>query len=657
MDIEADAARAEVVLVFFADQADVAEQASQQGLVDRLVAAGNLTPAAGPPQGGGIVYLWSEANRRHPLPRGGGWGVGARDLPAMLVAQRHQLRMNVAPFAQAKPVDEVLPAPLALLVRGLVLPDFVAGGPEFQVGQELGFLVLPLGMGLVRRRRMLLRPVARVLGAKGRSNDQHLAQAVVLARGEDHAADLGVEWQLGEFETDLGQILRRLVDRAQLRQQLVTVGDHARRRRFEEGEILDVAQMQRLHAQDHAGQAGTQDLRLGVGRALVKILFVVELEADAGRNAAATTGPLACRRARDRLDLQLLDLVPMRVALDARQTGVDHVADAGHGERGLGDIGRQHHALALMRGEDAALLDRCLACEQRQHFKAGRMVLPQRLRRLAYLALAGEEDQDVARSGAMRFIHRVDDGIVEVAVFLLLPGAEARFDRVETARDLDHRRALEVLRKPLGVQRCRGDDDFQVAPLGQKLLEVAEQEIDVEAALVCFVDQYRVVLAQQRIGLGFGKQDAVGHQLDVGGRRDLVGEADLEADMAAEFRFEFFADARCGGARGDAPRLGVADQAVEAATDFEADLRQLRGLARTRLAADHHHLVLEYGLADLRPALVDRQRLVIDQRGPRRPPRLGIKPHCASLWTVKMPNPVISSEPNRCKAAAPAAQP
>jgi hypothetical protein len=158
---------------------------------------------------------------------------------------------------------------------------------------------------------------------------------------------------------------------------------------------------------------------------------------------------------------------------------------------------------------------------------------------------------------------------------------------------------LKVLRKSLGIQRRRGDNDFQVAALRQQLLEVAEQEVDVEAALVRLVDQYRVVLAQERIGLRLGEQDAVGHQLDVGGRRDLVGEADLEADMAAEFRFQFLADARRRGARGDAPRLGVADQAVQAAADFEADLRQLRGLARAGLAADYHHLVLLNRRADL----------------------------------------------------------
>ena len=281
----------------------------------------------------------------------------------------------------------------------------------------------------------------------------------------------------------------------------------------------------------------------------------------------------------------------------------------------------------------------------------------QRLGRLADLALAGQEHQHVARAGAMRRVDGIDDGIVEIHVLLLVEGAVTGLDRIQSSRYLDHRRTVEMFAEALGIERRRGDDDFQVAPLRQELFEVTEQEVDVEAALVRLVDQDRVILAQQRIGLGFREQDAVGHQLDVGGRRDLVGEADLEADMAAEFRFQFLADARCRGARGDAPRLGMADQAMQAAADVEADLGQLRGLARTGLAADDDDLMLEYGFADFRPALVDRQCFVIAERGPRRPPRLGVELHCASLCIVKMPSPVIKSEPNRCKAAAPAAQP
>ena len=337
MNVEADAARTEIILVLLADQAYVAEQAGQQSLVNGLVTRRDL-----------ILF------------------------PSMLVAKGHQLTMNIAPLAQTKPVDEVLPAPLTLLVAGLVLPDFVAGGPELQVGQEFRFFVLPLGVRLVGGPRVLLWPVAAILGAQGGGDDQYLTQATVLARGEDHAADLRIERQFGQFETDLGQFLARLVDGTEFGEQLVAISDHSRQRRFEKGKVLDIAQVQRLHAQDDASEAGTQNLGFGIGRSLVEIFLVVELEADAGRHPAAAPRALGGRRAGDRLDLQSLDLAAMRIALDACQPRVDHVADAGHGQRRLGDVGRQHHAASLMGSENTPLLDRGLPRKQRQHFKPRR---------------------------------------------------------------------------------------------------------------------------------------------------------------------------------------------------------------------------------------------------------------------------------------------
>ena len=84
-----------------------------------------------------------------------------------------------------------------------------------------------------------------------------------------------------------------------------------------------------------------------------------------------------------------------------------------------------------------------------------------------------------------------------------LDRAVADLDRVGAAGDLDDRRGLavgvgEVLGEPLGVDRRRGDDDLQVGPAGEQLLEVAEDEVDVQAALVRLVDDQRVVAAQRR---------------------------------------------------------------------------------------------------------------------------------------------------------------
>ena len=98
---------------------------------------------------------------------------------------------------------------------------------------------------------------------------------------------------------------------------------------------------------------------------------------------------------------------------------------------------------------------------------------------------------------APQLVDRVGDGVVEVEVLALLERPPALFDREQAARDLDHRRRPvargEVLREAVGVDRGRGDDDLQVGPPRQDLAQVAEQEVDVQAALVRLVDDQRVV--------------------------------------------------------------------------------------------------------------------------------------------------------------------
>jgi hypothetical protein len=66
------------------------------------------------------------------------------------------------------------------------------------------------------------------------------------------------------------------------------------------------------------------------------------------------------------------------------------------------------------------------------------------------------------------------------------------------------------------------------------LLDITEQEIDVQAAFVRFVDDQRVVLRQPTLTLGFREQDAVGHHFDEIVAAALVGEAHLVADHVTE---------------------------------------------------------------------------------------------------------------------------
>ena len=48
-----------------------------------------------------------------------------------------------------------------------------------------------------------------------------------------------------------------------------------------------------------------------------------------------------------------------------------------------------------------------------------RMMFTQRLSRLAYLALAGQEDQDVALPDQRKLIDGIDDGIHQIALFFV----------------------------------------------------------------------------------------------------------------------------------------------------------------------------------------------------------------------------------------------
>ena len=303
--------------------------------------------------------------------------------------------------------------------------------------------------------------------------------------------------------------------------------------------------------------------------------------------------------------MQAVQFLSRAVALHPRKTGVDHVVDARHGQRGFRNIRRQHDAPLRAGIEHPVLVARRQPGVQRQHLGVAILALLQRLMRIADFALAGQENQRVAHAAHARDLvagrhdavqHRTP-AFARIAFAVVIPAAcierpIAHIDRIAAAFHAHHRRVAEVLRKTLGVDRRGGDDHLQIAALDQQLLEIAEQEIDVETALVRFVDDDGVVGRQPAVGLDFGQQNAVGHELDRRLLADVVVEAHLIADQCAERRLQLFRYAPRDRARGNPARLGAADHAGGAATGGQAELRQLRGLARTGFARNHHHLMI-----------------------------------------------------------------
>ena len=183
---------------------------------------------------------------------------------------------------------------------------------------------------------------------------------------QDHPAEPRVDGQLREPAADVGD-RAVAVEGAEFLQQQHAVADAALVGRIEEREVLDVAELQRRHLQDHRGEVGPQDLGVGEARPRLEVLLGVQPDAHAGRDAPRAARPLRGRGLRDRLDRQPLHLGPAAVARDARGAGVDDVADAGHGQRRLGDVGGQHDSAAGVRLEDLLLLGRRQPGVERQH--------------------------------------------------------------------------------------------------------------------------------------------------------------------------------------------------------------------------------------------------------------------------------------------------
>lgn len=554
-------------------------------------------------------------------------GVDLVDVDAHALGDRAQLRVDVLPLADPQEVQVLLLAHPAEGGRAALLLLLADVAPHVQEREEIARLVLEPGVVLVGLRLLVRGPLARVLDGQRRRDDHDLADAVVLVGLDDHAGQARVHGELGELaahrrEPLLGVLLRR-VQRAELLEQLDAVADVAVVRRVDEGELLDLAEAGRGHLEDDGSQVRAQDLgvrELGTG---VEVVLGVEPDADAVRGAAAAALALVGAGLGDPFDGQALHLGAVAVAGDPGGARVDHVLDARDGQGGLGDVRGQDDPAPRVLLEDAVLLGVGEAGVQGQDLGEAKIPLVQGVRRVADLALAGEEDQDVAGPLGLEFVHGLADrrDLVPVGVLgiLLQQGPVADLDGVRTAADLDDRGVPEVPGEPLRVDRRRGDHDLEVGALRQQLGQVAQQEVDVEGPLVGLVDDDRVVRAQLAVRLDLGEQDAVGHQLDEGRVLvHLVGEADLPADGLPDLGLQLLGDPLRDRARGDPAGLGVPDHAPDAAAQLHADLGDLRGFAGTGLTGDDHDLVVAYRLGDLVLLLADGQVLGIrDLRHPR----------------------------------------
>jgi hypothetical protein len=158
VDLEAELARADVDAGLLVPDADLAEEAGQERAVDLL------------------------GSRRL---------VGGRE--AELAHGAHQLLVDVLPLAHPPRRDEVVAARPLELRATAAAAGLLVERPQLQVAEEVADLVAEL---LVRLVGLLLgrqRPLARILEAERRRDDQHLAERALALAAQHHAAQPRVD--------------------------------------------------------------------------------------------------------------------------------------------------------------------------------------------------------------------------------------------------------------------------------------------------------------------------------------------------------------------------------------------------------------------------------------------------------------------------------
>ena len=267
----------------------------------------------------------------------------------------------------------------------------------------------------------------------------------VLGRGEEHARETGFHGDLREFASGIrecGAAFGGVFDGAELEQFAETFADHGGFGRVDEGELLDVAEAEVEHREDHAGEGGTQNLGRRVGVAGVEILFGVEADASAGAETSATSRALSGGGLRDGFDLETLHLRAVDVARDAREAGVDYGADAGNGDGCLGHVRGEDDAAALGQSKGALLFAGGKGGEEGDDVVLAVPHAREVVGRLADVAFAGEEHEDVVGRG--QFGDGGGDVAREVEFLAVLWRTVAELNGVETGAPLKKAAKLAV---------------------------------------------------------------------------------------------------------------------------------------------------------------------------------------------------------------------
>ena len=163
-------------------------------------------------------------------------------------------------------------------------------------------------------------------------------------------------------------------------------------------------------------------------------------------------------------------------------------------------------------------------------------------------------------------------------------------DWIAPAAYLDDRCIAEVGGETLRIDGCRGNHQLELGTFPQDSLQITEQKIDIETALMSLIDNQRVVVLEPPIAGELSKQNTVGHDFDVSPWTQGVLEPDFVAHplLVTELAREPTGHAT----RRDPAGLGMSNETRDPAAHLEANLRYLGRFTRPGFTTDYRHLVV-----------------------------------------------------------------
>ena len=225
-----------------------------------------------------------------------------------------------------------------------------------------------------------------------------------------------------------------------------------------------------------------------------------------------------------------------------------------------------------------------------------------------------QKDQGVARPVVLVEIEHSLHAVIDIVIRfcgqgVVVDGRITDLNRVGPAGNGEDRGMVKMPGKDRGIDGGAGDNQFEIGPFRQQVLEKSKEKIDIQAPLMGLVNDNHPVFAEQRIVSGLRQQHPVGHEFDPGISAGLVVKADLVANQSAisAVFFQLLADPFRHRDGGHPTRLGATDEFFPCRIQLQAELRELGGLSRTGITGNNDGLVGLQGLLYLGLMIQDGQ--------------------------------------------------